>query len=279
LFDREESRPFVEPGGVVPGIQPPRPRPLIPHLCYSSNVISFTTEDDNNFDNAISNYPLIAIEEGGGDRNHTGIVSPFDAGWMNVYFDQLSNNSEDSDGNPAIVYGLPVIGFAMQSYLNSNAQPGLLANYAGSFDHQYNKYYDTSATPSFTGGMSINESAKGQVLLFPYYTVRNSLNTLFSVVNSSDEVKALKVRFREGKNNRVVKSFNLYLGAYDVWTSALVNAASTETGHVGEPSVKLITNDTSCTVPLIDRTEFSGLNFDAQTIEADCFGNDLYRLQ
>ena len=33
------------------------------------------------------------------------------------------------NGETHIIYGLPVMGFVAQKYVNSNAQPGLLANY------------------------------------------------------------------------------------------------------------------------------------------------------
>ena len=66
----------------------------------------------------------------------------------------------------------------------------------------------------------VNPDGTGQVLLYPYYTVRNKVagvaapfNTLLSVVNSTVSAKVVKVRFLEGKNSREVLDFNLYLSA------------------------------------------------------------------
>ena len=58
----------------------------------------------------------------------------------------------------------------------------------------------------------VSPNGLGQVLIYPYYTVRNGnnvgdvsatpYNTLLSVVNTTDSTKAVKVRFREGKASR-----------------------------------------------------------------------------
>ena len=66
----------------------------------------------------------------------------------------------------------------------------------------------------------------GQVLIYPYYTVRNgaqgfAYNTLLSVVNTTASAKAVKVRFLEGKDSKEVLDFNLFLSKYDVWTAVV----------------------------------------------------------
>ncbi len=102
---------------------------------------------------------------------------------------------------------------------------------------------------SVSNAVNLNSDGVGQVLVYPYYTVNNGLNTLISVVNTTDLVKAVKVRFLEGKNSRECLDFNLYMSPYDVWTAALL-----ETDAGG--NAKIITNDTSCTVPAISGQEF-----------------------
>lgn len=92
--------------------------------------------------------------------------------------------------------------------------------------------------------MNINPDGLGQVLLYPYYTVNNGLVTVFSVVNTTDEVKAVKVRFLEGHNSKEVLDFNLYLSPFDVWTGALTDA-----GNPDGPGV-LYSQDTSCIAPV-----------------------------
>lgn len=91
-----------------------------------------------------------------------------------------------------------------------------------------------------TQAVSINPDGVGQVLLYPYYTTNAGNTTVMSVVNTTEEAKAVKVRFLEGQNSREVLDFNLYLSAYDVWAAAIVNIDSVPT---------LVVKDTSCTVP------------------------------
>ncbi|MDR2244601.1 MAG: hypothetical protein LBE15_04230 [Burkholderiales bacterium] len=94
--------------------------------------------------------------------------------------------------------------------------------------------------------VNVNPDGLGQVLIYPYYTVRDhvegaSFDSLFSVVNSTGDGKAVKVRFLEGKNSREVLDFNLYLSPYDVWTAAISQDAD---------GAFLLTGDTSCTRPV-----------------------------
>ncbi len=94
--------------------------------------------------------------------------------------------------------------------------------------------------------VNINPDGIGQVLIYPYYTTNGGNTTLISVVNSSDQAKAVKVRFLEGQNSREVLDFNMYMSAYDVWAAALYNDNGTPT---------LVTSDSTCTVPYIYNPE------------------------
>jgi len=91
--------------------------------------------------------------------------------------------------------------------------------------------------------VNINPDGLGQVLIYPYYTVNAGNTTLLSVVNTSEDAKAVKVRFLEGKNSREVLDFNLYMSPYDVWTASLKKKVD------GVPRLK--TGDNTCTVPYI----------------------------
>jgi len=101
--------------------------------------------------------------------------------------------------------------------------------------------------------VNINPDGLGQVLIYPYYTTNGGNQTILSVVNTSDDAKAVKVRFKEGKNSREVLDFNLYMSAYDVWTAAISDAAQACTPVEGVvcAAPTLYTADTSCTVPYI----------------------------
>jgi len=92
--------------------------------------------------------------------------------------------------------------------------------------------------------MTLGAHGVGQVLIYPYYTVNGGNGTLISIVNTNEEGKALKVRFREALNGRVVADFNLYLSLWDVWVGQLY-----DTSADGSGAVALATNDNSCTVP------------------------------
>lgn len=87
--------------------------------------------------------------------------------------------------------------------------------------------------------VNLNQDGVGQALIYPYYTVNKSQDTLISVVNTADVGKAVKVRFLEGYNSREVLDFNLFLSPHDVWT-AVVNQVSDEGG------AQINTFDESC---------------------------------
>ena len=95
----------------------------------------------------------------------------------------------------------------------------------------------------------VNPNGLGQVLVYPYYTVRNGynvggvsaapFNTLLSIVNTTASTKAVKVRFREGKASVEVLDFNVFLSPFDMWTAAV------EPDGAGGAMIE--TADNSCT--------------------------------
>ena len=97
---------------------------------------------------------------------------------------------------------------------------------------------------SVSNAVNLNPDGLGQVLIYPYYTVNGGNGTLLSVVNTTDEVKAVKVRFLEALNSREVLDFNLYLSPFDVWSAGVI-----PDGASGP--ARLVTSDTSCTAPVI----------------------------
>ncbi|EDZ67101.1 hypothetical protein NOC27_428, partial [Nitrosococcus oceani AFC27] len=103
--------------------------------------------------------------------------------------------------------------------------------------------------------VNVNPDGLGEVLLYPYYSVRNNQDTLVTVTNTTADVKAVKVRFLDGQNTKEVLDFNLYLSPFDVWTGVVT---ATENG------ARLTTPDNSCTVPAIpeDGVEFRNFEFD-----------------
>jgi len=101
------------------------------------------------------------------------------------------------------------------------------------------------------GGMSMVPSAQavsvaqdnlGQALIFPYYTVQGGWMTLFGVTNTSSQIVAVKVRFRESYNSRDVLDFNIILSPHDVWTGWVAETAS---------GPAIFSEDTTCTIGTI----------------------------
>jgi hypothetical protein len=118
--------------------------------------------------------------------------------------------------------------------------------------------------------VNLNPDGLGQVLIYPYYTTRanaagNVYNSLLSVVNSTASVKAVKVRFLEGKNSREVLDFNLFLSPKDVWTAGIVPFGA---------GAGIITQDKSCTLPPIPAAGKAFVNF---AYTADGAGSGLDR--
>jgi hypothetical protein len=103
---------------------------------------------------------------------------------------------------------------------------------------------------NMAGAVNLNPDGLGQVLIYPYYTVRGGNGTLLSVVNTHNEGKAVKVRFLEGYNSREVLDFNLYLSPYDVWVAQVYDNGS---------GGSVATNDNSCTVPAFTQNLGNGI--------------------
>jgi hypothetical protein len=105
---------------------------------------------------------------------------------------------------------------------------------------------------SNSNAISMSGSGLGGALVYPYYTVNDGNSTILSVVNTTENAKAIKVAFREGLDSRDIFDFNLYMSAYDVWTAAVFSLS-------GEGPALIQTFDNSCTVPNIKNPPI-GLN-------------------
>jgi hypothetical protein len=99
----------------------------------------------------------------------------------------------------------------------------------------------------------LNPNGLGQVLEYPYYTVNAGYATYFTIVNTTDVGKAVKVRLLEGYDGRDTLDFNLYLSPLDVWVGGIVAGS--------DGGAALFTNDNSCTVPALPSTAATALAF------------------
>ncbi len=90
--------------------------------------------------------------------------------------------------------------------------------------------------------INVNHDGLGEVLLYSLYTTEEGNVTTINITNTTDQAKAVKVRFLEGQNSQEVLDFNLYLSANDQWSGAITQTAN---------GAKIITADKSCTAPVI----------------------------
>ena len=93
----------------------------------------------------------------------------------------------------------------------------------------------------------LNPDGTGQVLLFPYFNAQDGYVTNINLVNSTDDTKAVKIRFREGKTSNDVLDFNIYMSPNDVWTGSVAATTNSAGNTVGG----LTTRDRTCTLPML----------------------------
>ena len=117
--------------------------------------------------------------------------------------------------------------------------------------------------------VNMSQDGTGEVLIFPYYTTQGSEETLISIVNTTAETKAIKVRFLEAMNSAEVLDFNLYMSPYDVWVAKIGDNAAGDGANVS-------TNDNSCTVPSIV-SRANGVDFRSTAYQLDGGPTELER--
>lgn len=121
---------------------------------------------------------------------------------------------------------------------------------------------------SLANAVYLNGDGLGQALIYPYYTVNPSNgsanSTALTIVNTTNQGKAIKVRFLEGWNSREVLDFNLYMSPYDVWTAQVVPNGT---------GAGVFSRDNSCTVPALPNSApgfaFSSFGYDGTTSPKD----------
>lgn len=116
--------------------------------------------------------------------------------------------------------------------------------------------------------VEVNHEGIGGALLYPLYSVQGDNTTVLSVTNTSNDYKAVKVRFVEGQNSAEVLDFHLYMSPQDVWAGSLVPTAT---------GARLITNDTSCIAGVTnkDGVQSQELNFSHAQIKRDEASKDI----
>ena len=87
--------------------------------------------------------------------------------------------------------------------------------------------------------VSVSADNLGQGLIFPCYTGRGGWLSLVGVVNTSNQVVAVKLRFHEAYNSRDVFDFNIILSPYDEWTGWVADNGAGPVMHT-EDNLSLI---------------------------------------
>lgn len=103
---------------------------------------------------------------------------------------------------------------------------------------------------STCGAVRLDPDGLGQVLIYPYYTVRNGNQTVFTTTNHTDRHKVLQVVMNEGRNGRPVMAFNVFLAPYDSWSATVFALGDTDQAY-------LLPGDASCTYPKFEAYSFS----------------------
>lgn len=117
----------------IPGAACPPPTVT---LCTATTVIAMGQDGARS---AIFGSRIEAGGPGVGLPVTTVGGASFDAGHVTLRFDDPATTAADfrmAAGAGEPVTGLPVVGFAAERIVNTNAQPGLLANYAGAYRHR-----------------------------------------------------------------------------------------------------------------------------------------------
>lgn len=90
--------------------------------------------------------------------------------------------------------------------------------------------------------MYLDPNGKGQLLMYPFYTAAADNDTYISLINSTDDFKAVSVRVLQAHDSRSVASLYLYLSPHDHWSAVITKTSDSE-------GARIRTGDTSCTIP------------------------------
>ena len=150
--DREESAPEVIPPGSAgpdfspapPGVDAPPPGNDDVNLCYESTIVQFATESAAGTSSvAVGVNALLDANDGWATISmmpadlDTTLGACGTDGDVTTLGDQTKPCDRSIDAGDAELFGLPVVGFAVQKYVNGSAGgAGVLANYAMATEHK-----------------------------------------------------------------------------------------------------------------------------------------------
>ncbi|MCP4048339.1 MAG: hypothetical protein GY732_20365, partial [Gammaproteobacteria bacterium] len=94
----------------------------------------------------------------------------------------------------------------------------------------------------------------GDAGIYQYYTAQGGWQTFIRLINTSDDVASVKIRFREAANSREVLDFIVFMSPHDMWTAWTDDDATPS--EAVTPGLR--TGDTSCLYPVEGNTEKQG---------------------
>lgn len=102
--------------------------------------------------------------------------------------------------------------------------------------------------------ISINPNGTGEVIIVPYFTAHNDLNTYVTVSNTTDVIKAVKVKFNDGIMDIPVMNFNLYLFP---WETFAFTVAPLSSNYGGRSDGAIFFDESSCVTPISSGERFT----------------------
>ena len=109
--------------------------------------------------------------------------------------------------------------------------------------------------------LAINPAGVGHILAVPYFSTQGNNKTLLSITNTdTTNGKAVKLRFRGAANSDDIFDITVYLSPGDVWTA--------DVAADGDIS-RLVTNDTSCTLPSAQDIKDLGGKFKTNRVQGN----------
>lgn len=132
-WDREEATP----GTVTTEVSPPAPGAAPDQLCWESTVLNF---HPTGAAPAVTDTLL-------GSTNGRGVPVPYEHGWARMSFPAAAAPGDGgytpiTGASGAVYSGLPVVGFMVQDFLNTNVTINGLpsaSSYGGNFNHRYER--------------------------------------------------------------------------------------------------------------------------------------------
>ena len=110
-------------------------------------------------------------------------------------------------------------------------------------------------------GLAINPQGVGHILTVPYFSTQGNNKTLLSITNTdTTNGKAVKLRFRGAANSDDIFDITVYLSPGDVWTADVANDGGIS---------RLLTNDTSCTLPSAQDIKDLGGKFKTNRVQGN----------